>query len=280
MAKLILSAFADECATDFTEQLQALKNFDIDYIEVRDVDGKNVSELTEKEVAEVKRKINDFGIKTSAIGSPLGKIKLSDDINAHYEMAKRIFQTANELGTKNVRIFSFYMPEGKTADECESQVFDTVGNLIKIADEHGLTLCHENEANVYGETPEKCKKLLDNFGGKLKAVFDMGNFVLNGFIPYPEVYGSLSKYIEYFHVKDSLMEGKIVPPGMGEAQIKEIFDDYRQNAKKDAFITLEPHLEYFTGLESLVSKSFETVNVYPSAYAAFADAVEKLKGLL
>ena len=280
MAKLILSAFADEYATDFTSQLKALNNFGFGYIEVRGVDGKNVSTLNNEEVKLAKTKLNDYGIKVSSIGSPLGKIKLDDDLNAHYETAKRVFETANELGAKNIRMFSFYMPDGKTPDDCEAEVIDAVGNLVKIASEYGVTLCHENEAKIYGESPEKCKKLLDTFGGKLKCVFDMGNFVLDGFKPYPDAYNLLSNHVEYFHIKDSLYAGAIVPPGKGEAQIKQILDDYKLNGKKDTFITLEPHLQTFDGLNALVGKSFDNPYKYENAQVAFTDAVNKLKELI
>ena len=43
MGKIMLSAFADEYSSNFTEQLEALKGYGIGYVEVRGVDGKNVS---------------------------------------------------------------------------------------------------------------------------------------------------------------------------------------------------------------------------------------------
>ena len=280
MAKLTLSAFADEYSSDFTTQLKALNDFNIGYIEVRGVDGKNVSTLTKQEVLVAKTKLNDYGVKASSIGSPLGKIKLNEDLNAHLETAKRVFETANELGAKNIRMFSFYMPDGKTADDCETEVIDAVGKMLNVAKDFGVTLCHENEAKIYGESPAKCKKLLDTFKGELKCVFDMGNFVLDGFKPYPDAYKLLFDYIEYFHIKDSLYAGAIVPPGKGEAQIKNILDDYKLNGKKDTFITLEPHLQTFDGLNALVGKSFDNPYKYESAEVAFTDAVSKIKELL
>ena len=108
----------------------------------------------------------------------------------------------------------------------------------------------------------------------------MGNFVLDVFKPYPDAYKLLFDYIEYFHIKDSLYAGAIVPPGKGEAQIKNILDDYKLNGKKDTFITLEPHLQTFDGLNALVGKSFDNPYKYESAEVAFTDAVSKIKELL
>lgn len=279
MPKLVLSAFSDEYADGLIEQCKALNGFGISYMEMRGVNGKNVSTLTKSEVHEAKTVLNDYGIQVSSIGSPLGKIKLDGDRKAHLETAKRVFETASELNAKNIRMFSFYLPEGKTREECRGQVFDELEKLVNLSEEYGVTLCHENEALIYGESPEKCLELLTYFGGKLKCVLDMGNFVLDGYNPM-DAYKLLEKHIEYFHIKDALYAGAIVPAGKGEAQIKEILDDYKINGKKDTFITLEPHLQTFSGLNALVGKTFENPYKYEDQKTAFTDAVEKLKGLL
>ena len=276
---LIMSAFSDEYADSIKEQCQSLNSFGISYMEMRGVNGKNVAILSKEEVKDAKNIVNDYGIKVSSIGSPLGKIKLDGDINAHLETAKCVFETAKELGAKNIRMFSFYLPDGKTRAECKGQVLDELEKLVKLSEEYGVTLCHENEALIYGESPEKCLELLEYFGGKLKCVLDMGNFVLDGYNPM-DAYKLLGKYIEYFHIKDALYAGAIVPAGKGEAQIKEILDDYKANGQKDTFITLEPHLQTFSGLNALVGKTFENPYKYNDQKEAFTDAVAKLKELL
>ena len=279
MSKLILSAFSDEYADGLIQQCQALNEFGIEYMEIRGVNGKNVSTLTKDELKQAKATLNDYGIKVSSIGSPLGKIKLDGDIHAHLETAKRVLETANELGTSNIRMFSFYLPDGKTREECRGQVFDELEKLVGLSEEYGVNLCHENEALIYGESPEKCLEIVEYFGGRLKAVLDMGNFVLDGYNPV-NAYKLLEKHIEYFHIKDALYAGAIVPAGKGEAQIKTILDDYKANGKKDTFITLEPHLQTFSGLNALVGKTFENPYKYNDQKEAFTDAVKKLKELL
>ena len=278
MNKLILSAFADEYADSLKEQCEALNKFGIENIELRGVNGKNVSALTASEVKEAKKILDDYGIKVSSIGSPLGKIDIKGDLNGHFETAKRVYETANILGAKNVRMFSFYSKE-TPFDKCKSEIYAGLEKLVDLSDDTGLTLCHENEALIYGENPEKCLEIAEYFGGRIKCVFDMGNFVLDGYEPI-SAYKLLSDYIEYFHIKDALYAGAIVPAGKGEAKIKEILDDYKKNGRKDTFITLEPHLQTFSGLNALVGKSFDNPYKYDNQKAAFTDAVEKLKGLL
>ena len=106
--RMVLSAFADEYADNLIEQCQELNNLGISYMEMRGVNGKNVSVLSKTEVREAKKVLADYGIKVSSIGSPLGKIKLDGDLDGHLETAKRVLETANELGAKNIRKFSFY----------------------------------------------------------------------------------------------------------------------------------------------------------------------------
>ena len=50
MARMILSAFADEYSDSFENQLEFLNSANIGYLEIRGVDGKSVSELSLDEV--------------------------------------------------------------------------------------------------------------------------------------------------------------------------------------------------------------------------------------
>lgn len=279
MADIILSAFADEYADSFEEQLQGLCKLGISHIEIRHVDKKNISKLTKEEVLEAKKLLDQYGIKVSAIGSPLGKIKLDGDLDGHLETAKRVFEYANILGAKYVRMFSFYAPAGKSIVDMKDEVFSALERMLALAKEYGVILCHENEAKIYGDIPARCRELLDVFPD-LMCVFDMGNYVLEGVDPYPEAYRLQKDRIAYFHIKDALSAGAIVPPGCGEAKIAEILAEHKKDADGDFFVSLEPHLELFSGLNSLVGRSFENPYKYPDAKTAFTDAAEKLKELI
>lgn len=280
MGNMILSAFADEYASDFDGQLKALQKFEIGHIEIRHVDDCNVSLLTGEQVKTVKQKLDAAGIGVSSIGSPLGKIALDGDLAGHMETAKRVFETANTLGAKYIRVFSFYAPEGQEITDLKERVFEQMEQMLLLARRAGVTLCHENEAKIYGDVPVRCRELLDRFGGELKCVFDMGNFVLEGVDPYPSAYELLKPYVAYFHIKDALYAGAIVPPGKGEARIGEILHAHAKSSQEDFFVSLEPHLQTFSGLNALVGRSFQNPYQYENQEVAFADAVEKLKELI
>ena len=279
MKSIVLSAFADEYADAFEEQLKGLNQFGIDFLEIRHVDKKNVSVLTKSEILEVKSMLDHYGIRVSAVGSPLGKIPLDGNMEEHLETAKRIFDAATVWGADYVRIFSFYPAEGHLITEQKNEVIEALSRLIVAAREFEISLCHENEAKIYGDVPSRCKEILDYFDGELGCVFDMGNFVLEGVNPI-DAYETLKDHISYFHIKDALYDGAIVPAGKGEAMIGEILTKHRANANCDFYASLEPHLQTFSGLNALVGRSFQNPYQYPDLQSAFTDAVKQFKGLM
>lgn len=273
-----MSAFADEYNADFEEQLKGLQSFGIEYLEIRFVDGKNISVLDDAEIGTVKELLKKYGIKINAIGSPLGKIRLDEDIEAHIALTERVCKIANMLDAKYIRMFSFYPPNGESIEDYRDEVIKNIERMLDVADRYGVVLCHENEAKIYGESPEACFDLIDHFGGRLKAVLDMGNFALGGYDPV-KAYGLMKENVEYFHIKDGFANGNIVPPGKGEAKIAEILSDFDKSGKK-AFITLEPHLKTFSGLGTLTENDLKHSYVYETQQSAFTDAVIKLKEII
>lgn len=278
MEKYILSAFADEYCPELEKQLIALGVFDITHIELRFADKKNVSDMNDCEVDNLKSLLDKYGIKVNSIGSPLGKITIDGDLDAHLKKTERVCHIAKMLGAPYVRMFSFYPPKGENILDYKDKVFETVGKMIDIAEKYGVRLCHENEAKIFGEQPENCLELLEYFGGRLGCVFDMGNFALEGYDPM-KAYRLLCPYIDYFHIKDALSAGAIVPPGKGEARIEEILGLFAKNGRQ-TFVTLEPHLQTFSGLNALTDRGFENPYKYDTLQDAFADAVDKIKEIL
>ena len=89
---------------------------------------------------------------------------------------------------------------------------------------------------------------------------------------------ALREHIGYFHIKDALYKGAIVPPGRGEAQIREIIKDFA--SERDVIITLEPHLETFDGLNTLTNHSFENPFKFETKEIAFVTAINNIKELI
>ena len=103
-----ISGFSDEISSDTGEQFRVLNKLGISFFEPRGIDGKNISMLDDSEVNALAEKMKKYAIKASSIGSPIGKIKLKDDFDEHFETFKRVVKTAKMLNSEFIRIFSFY----------------------------------------------------------------------------------------------------------------------------------------------------------------------------
>ena len=97
MADFIISGFSDEIDQSTDKQFAHLKELGISYFEPRGIDGKNISEITLSEAKELKEKMDRCGIKASSIGSPIGKIKITDDFSEHIKLLEHVIEIAKIL---------------------------------------------------------------------------------------------------------------------------------------------------------------------------------------
>ena len=73
MAKFVLSAFADEAGAMLSDQIAALKENGIDFIEPRNIEKRGILKHTEDELLEIKCILDENAIKVGSLGSPIGK---------------------------------------------------------------------------------------------------------------------------------------------------------------------------------------------------------------
>jgi sugar phosphate isomerase/epimerase len=143
--------------------------------------------------------------------------------------------------------------------------------------------CHENEKGIYGDIDGRCLEILTTFEGKIKGIFDPANFI-QCHVEILPAYEKLHPYIEYMHVKDCRMkDGFVVPCGKGDGHLVELL---RRFSEKDGnrFLTLEPHLKVFSGLENLEltggRESVKEEYEYPTNRAAFDAACAAFHAVL
>lgn len=280
MAEFVLSAFADEYSPEFDKQLEGLKKNGVGFLEIRGVDGKNIADLTEDELKAVRQKLDKAGIGVSSIGSPIGKIKTSDPMEPHLDKLKNCIKAAKILGTPNIRMFSFYMPEGVSREEARPEVMKRLGMMLELAKTEGVTLCHENEKGIYGDSPETCLDIQKEFGGEIKLIFDPANFIECSYEPYPHGFELLGDRIYYMHIKDADNEHRIAPAGKGIGRISDIIKELDKREGK-IFLTVEPHLRVFKGLEGLQTDDKTKIpNTYATSEEAFGAAVSAIKEII
>ena len=280
MAKFILSAFADEASPMLDEQIRALQEEGITLIELRGVDGKNVSALTLEEAAAVKAKLDAASIRLSALGSPFGKASLGAAFDEHLALFKHGLELCKVLDCKRIRMFSFYPAEGVSPEDSREEVLRRLTIMVKLAEEAGILLVHENEKGIYGDDTARNADLLNVFGNRLGFAFDPANFIQCGVKPL-EAFETLHNRITYMHIKDAfLSDGAVVCAGHGDGNVPEILR--RLNAERDdeVILTVEPHLTVFKGLSDLQDEELKHHETYPDSRTAFHAAVQAVKDII
>jgi sugar phosphate isomerase/epimerase len=238
-----LTGFADEISPELDEQLDTLTEESISYMELRSVWNTNVLDLTDDELERVKAAATERSIAISSIGSPIGKVPITDSFGPHLERFRRALRAAEIMEAPYLRVFSFFIPEGQEPNVYREEVLDRMGTLAGEAEDSGVTLVHENEKEIYGDVPSRCVDILATVSSPaLRAAWDAANFVQCGVRPYKEGYASLRPYIAYVHVKDALAGSHtVVPAGEGDGQLPETLSALRDSGF-DGFFSLEPHL--------------------------------------
>jgi len=239
----VLSGFADEISPDLDQQLAVLQAESISHLELRSVWSTNVADLDDTQVTRLRRRLDESGVQTSAIGSPIGKIGIDAPLPPELERLRRIADIADELGTTIVRVFSFFIPHGQAPEHYRTRVIDRMGALAALAAERGLVLAHENEKQIYGDRPERCADIVASVGSRaLRATFDAANFVQCGVRPHSDAYELLRPYLLYMQIKDALAAtGEVVPAGQGDGQVRETLAELRDSGFH-GYLSLEPHL--------------------------------------
>jgi sugar phosphate isomerase/epimerase len=263
-----LSAFADEISQDPLEQVDVLSGHGIKFIEFRAIHGTNVLDLSESQHSDYRNLLRSRGFGLSAIGSPIGKILITERFDEHLARFETAMQLAEHYEAPRIRIFSFYMPPGDDPATHREGVLSRMAELTRRAADRGITLILENEKGIYGDTAARVADVLDSVSSPhLIHAFDPANYLEVG-QAIDEAWSILRPHVKHFHVKDyDTKTHRNVPAGAGDGQIPRLLADAAATGY-DGFCVLEPHLVVaeksfgFTGLER------------------FADAANALKKIL
>ena len=265
---LKLSAFADEISSDLDEQIQVCRDNNVYNIELRSVSGKNVLDFDDAMAGEIRAKLKANKMAISAIGTPIGKVKVTDPFEPHMERFRKAVKLAELFEAPFIRIFSFYPPNaGELMYAHRDEVMRRLEAMVEYIENRDVVIVHENEANIYGEMGKECLDILRTVNSpKLRNVFDYANYVQAGQNP-RNCWKSLKEFTVHIHIKDALFEGgKVVPAGQGDGAIPELLED-AWNSGYRGFLTLEPHLAHagqFAGFSG------------PNLFKVAVDALKKI----
>ena len=200
--------------------------------------------MSDEQVEKARALCDAHGVTVSAIGSPVGKSPIEEPIETEAQNLRRLIEIARQLGTSNIRIFSFHPPED--SDDYDSYVdtaIDRLGRLVATAEAEGITLLLENEKGIVGDTLDRCVKLVDAIDSPhLVFLWDPANFVQVGEERITERgWPRIGGRVGYVHIKDCKLEGGVKAAGEGDGQIPELLDRLISSGYR-GMLALEPHL--------------------------------------
>jgi sugar phosphate isomerase/epimerase len=238
-----LSGFGDEIDPDPVVQLAVLSALGARHLELRSAWDVNVVDLDESQLETVKILLRERNMAVSAIASPIGKVSITDHPDGERDRLRRAINAAHRLDCRYIRLFSFYRPADSTAEQIRDEVLTRMRDWATTAEAEGVVLVHENEKEIYGDTPDRVRDIVEAVGSPaLRVAWDNANFVQVGVRPFTDGYAMLRPYLEYLQVKDAIAAtGVVVPAGDGDGELKETLTALRDDGYA-GFASLEPHL--------------------------------------
>ena len=238
-----LSGFADEIDPDLETQCRLLNDLGITYLELRSAWDVNVLDLTDEQLDQAEKVLAAHSLSVSSIGSPIGKVNIDDDFDAHLIRFDRALEVAARLRAPYIRIFSFFLRPDQSPADYRDEVIRRMRVMAERADQAGVVLLHENEKEIFGDVPERVLDIVESVNmPSLRLAWDAANYVQVGVTPFTAAYELLKPYTVYIQIKDAILAtGEVVPAGEGDGQVPEtvralLADGY------DGFFSMEPHL--------------------------------------
>ena len=245
---MFYSGISDESGQDIATQIKAHQELGWDHLELRMIDGVNLTQLEEARFDAVYGAVTDAGMKVSCFASAVANWArpISCDPAIDEEDLKQAIPRMKRFGTQFIRVMSYPNDKDAPFDEPEwrRESIRRMKNLARIAEDGGVTLVHEDCSGWGGLSSENSNILLGEVNSPaLKVVFDTGNPVTYGQNAW-DYYKDVQKDIVYVHIKDARkMDGvdHYCMCGDGDGYVKEIISDLLAGGYEGGF-SIEPHL--------------------------------------
>ncbi len=262
-----LGIITDEVHADFAVACENAARWGLPLVEVRNVDGKNVVLLDDREARRAAEVVHDLGMRVSGIASPVFKSPLDEVATAaaadfsvagavtvadQLGLLERSCELAKIFGTRLVRVFTFLRVPW--SNEVVDQIVGHMVEAAKVAARHDVILAVENEPACVVGTGAELASFLERLDAALDAdlrahvgaLWDPGNALAIGEErPYPDGYAAIRKdRIVHVHLKDLGVEaasyGTFVPIGQGRIDYRGQFAALRRDGYEGSLV-LEPH---------------------------------------
>ena len=208
LSKIKLGVTTDEIDEDALTAVKLLREFGLQYAEVRNVWGKyNTAQPVEK-IQELRGIFDQHRIKTSILGTGFFKVPLpasAAELDNQWSLLASAMERAKVLGTDKIRVFGFTYKDGETpASSAYPRIYELVTEAARRAKRRGFRLALENVGSSYIWSSEQAAGILnavreDNFG----LTWDANNAGQTGEKPFPDGYRKLDvARIIHVHLRD------------------------------------------------------------------------------
>ncbi|MCD6362097.1 MAG: sugar phosphate isomerase/epimerase [Armatimonadetes bacterium] len=239
-----LSVISDEISQDFQRVVDVCQEYGVSMVEPRSVWDTAPQDLTDEQLAEMKRILDEAGMGVACIASPFLKCDLGDEeqYEQHLGILRRCIEIAHFFDCNIIRGFTFW--KTGPAEAVWQQILDAYAEPIEICEAEDVYIGIENEASTHIATAAEAERLYaDLASDRVKAIWDPANEVYaeDGERPFPDAYERMKPNLIHVHIKDAvkdpdLPEGaRCVPVGIGgyidyHGQFQALVDDGYEGA--------------------------------------------------
>jgi L-ribulose-5-phosphate 3-epimerase len=210
---LTICLITDEVSPSLDEGIAFAREEDIDMIDLRVVDGRNVLALSREELADAARRVRAAGLSVSCICTPLlkwsppGKAsgvkgdQFGFDIGeqAPQDIYVQAFEAAEILGARDLRIFSYLTYDGYRVEDLREPIED----LLALAEKFDMKLHVENEGVCNVQRFSELETLVTTYRHpRLRALPDIANAWLRTNPPSADDLARLLPFADMLHMKD------------------------------------------------------------------------------
>jgi sugar phosphate isomerase/epimerase len=234
-----LAFITDEFTQDFQLAVQTAADLGYQAVEVRTVWRQNIVDLSDDQVADLRRIADQAGVRILSIASPVFKCthpqggpidqRFQQDAfqSAHTfddqdRILRRAIQVALALGAPILRVFSFW----RTTEPPRlfGHIVESLSRAIDLAARHNLTIGLENEyACNLGTGAEVAPVLRTLDAANFGLVWDPGNSLVAGAKPFPDDYSQVpAARIIHVHAKDGVRDDaahRVIWGPLGEGRV-------------------------------------------------------------
>lgn len=245
---MFYSGISDEAGQSLHTQIKAHKELGWNHLELRLIDGINLTAIRDDQFNLVYDTVTAAGMKVSCFASAIANWSrpITCDPQIDINDLRQAIPRMQRFGTPFIRVMSYPNDPKRPLSEKEwrEEAIRRMKVLAKIAEDGGIILAHENCSGWGGQSAENSNILLGEVNSPaLKVVFDTGNPVTYGQNSW-EYYRTVRKDIVYVHIKDAKkVNGEDVYTycGEGDGCVREVVADLLASGYDGGF-SIEPHL--------------------------------------